>query len=72
VSRGTGEKFTTQSLTPTTFTTTPGPRQNKHYLQFNTSYLNRRTGVKFIGAYSGVYYKNVKTHTLMLKAEYRF
>lgn len=63
---------TTQSVSPTTFTTPPGPRQNKHYIQLNGSYLDRGTGLKFIASYSGALYKNVTNHTGMLKVEYRF
>ena len=63
---------TTQSAAPTTFTTAIGPRQNKHYIQFNNSYLDRKTGLKFITSYSGKLYKNVQNHTVMFKVEYRF
>jgi hypothetical protein len=69
---GTAVVKTTQSVAPTTFTTPPGPRQNKHYLQLNTSYFDKGTGLKFIASYSGVLYKNVQNHTGMLKVEFRF
>lgn len=69
---GTEVVKTTQSVAPTTFTTPPGPRQNKHYLQLNTSYLDKGTGLKFIASYSGALYKNVQNHTGMLKVEFRF
>ncbi len=71
-STGSITKTTTQSVAPTTFTTPPGPRQNKHYLQLNSSYLDRNTGLKFILSYSGALYKNVRNHTGMAKVEYRF
>ena len=71
-STGSATKTTTQSVSATTFTTPPGPRQNKHYLQLNSSYLDRNTGLKFILSYSGALYKNVKNHTGMVKVEYRF
>ena len=71
-STGSATKTTTQSVAPTTFTTPPGPRQNKHYLQLNSSYLDRNTGLKFILSYSGALYKNVRNHTGMAKVEYRF
>jgi len=51
---------TTQSVAPTTFITPAGPRQNKHYLQLSSSYLDRDTGLKFIMSYAGVLYKNVQ------------
>ncbi|MES2608521.1 MAG: hypothetical protein V4544_07335 [Pseudomonadota bacterium] len=74
--KGSGITTTTQSLTqstaPTTFTTPNGPRQNKHYIQLNSSYLDRDTGLKFILSYSGALYKNVRNHTGMAKVEYRF
>ena len=63
---------TTQSVAPTTFAASVGPRQNKHYFQLNGSYLDRSTGLKFITSYSGVLYKNVQNHTAMVKVEYRF
>jgi hypothetical protein len=63
---------TTQAQSPTTFTSPPGPRQNKHYIQLNGSYLDRGTGLKFIASYTGVLYKNVTNHTGMVKFEYRF
>ncbi|MES2253042.1 MAG: hypothetical protein V4482_05115 [Pseudomonadota bacterium] len=63
---------TTQSAAPTTFTTPAGPRQNKHYLQLSSSYLDRETGLKFIASYAGVLYKNVRNHTGLFKVEYRF
>jgi hypothetical protein len=69
---GSATKTTTQSVAPTTFTTPSGPRQNKHYLQLNSSYLDRNTGLKFILSYSGALYKNVNNHTGMAKVEYRF
>ncbi len=62
----------TQSTAPTTFITPIGPRQNKHYLQLNSSYLDRNSGLKFIMSYSGTLYKNVRNHTGMAKVEYRF
>jgi hypothetical protein len=71
-SRGSAVTLRTQSVEPTTFTSPVVPRQNKHYLQFNTSYLNRNTGLKFIASYFGAFYKNVENHSVMLKAEYRF
>ena len=74
--KGSGITTTTQSLTqstaPTTFTTPHGSRQNKHYIQLNSSYLDRNTGLKFILSYSGALYKNVRNHTGMAKVEYRF
>jgi hypothetical protein len=63
---------TTQAQSPTTFTTPPGPKQNKHYIQLNGSFLDRKTGLKFIASYSGVLYKNVENHTGMVKVECRF
>ena len=69
---GTGVTQTTQSVAPTTFTTPPGPKQNKHYIQLNSSYLDRETGLKFIASYSGALYKNVQNHTGMFKVEFRF
>jgi hypothetical protein len=69
---GSVETTTTQSTSPTTFTTPPGPRQNKHYIQLNSSYLDRGSGLKFVTSYSGVLYKNVTNHTGMFKVEYRF
>ena len=63
---------TTQSNAPSTFTTPVGPRQNKHYIQFNNSYLDRKSGLKFITSYSGKFYKNVQNNTVMFKVEYRF
>ena len=71
-SSGSVATTTTQATTPTTFTTVPGPRENKHYIQLNGSYLDRGTGLKFITNYSGVLYKNVTNHTGMFKVEYRF
>ena len=71
-SSGTVAKTTTQSLSPTTYSGTVGPRQNKHYLQLSSSYLDRETGLKFIMSYSGILYKNVQNHTGMFKVEYRF
>ncbi|MDP3372512.1 MAG: hypothetical protein Q8S21_06475 [Candidatus Paracaedibacteraceae bacterium] len=71
-SSGSVAKTTTQSYSPTTFTAPPGPRQNKHYLQLSGSCLDRETGLKFILSYSGVSYKNVKSHTAMFKVEHRF
>ena len=70
--QGLGATSTTQAVAPTTFTTPVGPRQNKHYLQLNSSYLDRNTGLKFILSYSGVLYKNVQNHTMLFKTEYRF
>lgn len=69
---GSGAKVITQSSQPTTFMVQPGPRQNKHYLQLNTSYLDRDTGLKFVASYSGTLYKNVQNHTGMIKVEFRF
>ena len=69
---GSGVTQFTQSSAPTTLMTPPGPKQNKHYLQLNSSYLDRDTGLKFIASYSGVLYKNVQNHTGMLKVEFRF
>ena len=63
---------TTQSAAPTTFTDTVGPRQNKHYVQLNSSYADKDSGLKFSLSYSGVFYKNVATHTGMLKVAYQF
>ena len=68
----TARSATQDSVAPATGTTPIGPRQNKHYLQLNTSYLDRRTGLKFIVSYSGVLYKNVTNQTGMFKIEYRF
>ncbi len=74
--KGSGVKTSYQSLTQsgaTTILTTPtGPKQNKHYLQLNSSYLDRNSGLKFIMSYSGALYKNVQNHTGMVKVEYRF
>ena len=68
----TNQQSLTQSTAPSPFTTPNGSRQNKHYLQLNSSYLDRDTGLKFILSYSGTLYKNVKNHTGMAKVEYRF
>lgn len=73
-STGSMSRTTTLSAaqTSTPIITGSGPRQNKHYLQLNSSYLDRGTGLKFILAYSGSFYKNVRGHTGMAKVEYRF
>jgi hypothetical protein len=71
-STGTIATATTQSQSPTSFTTPPGPRQNKHYIKLSTSFLDHDSGLKFIASYSGVLYKNVTNHTAMFKVEYRF
>lgn len=65
-------KFYTLSQSQTYVTYASSKRQNKHYCQFNTSYLNRENGIKFIVSYAGKYWKNVKNHTWLFKAEYRF
>ena len=71
-STGPATRTTTHSVAPKTFITPTGPRQNKHYVQFNSSYLDGNTGLKFILSYSGALYKNVRNHTGMAKVEYRF
>ncbi len=73
INSGTASKTTTHSaISPITFSTPPGPRQNKHYLQLSSSYLDRETGLKFILSYAGVLHKNVQNHIGMFKFEYRF
>ncbi|MDP3371728.1 MAG: hypothetical protein Q8S21_02405 [Candidatus Paracaedibacteraceae bacterium] len=71
-SKGSVSTIRNQSFAPTTFIAPIGPRQNKHYLQLNTSYLDHSTGIKFIASYFGSFYKNVENHAFMFKAEYRF
>ena len=68
----TAQTASQNSLAPNAQTLPIGPRQNKHYLQLNGSYLDRNSGIKFITSYSAVLYKNVQNHTAMFKVEYRF
>ncbi|MES2252333.1 MAG: hypothetical protein V4482_01440 [Pseudomonadota bacterium] len=70
--KGSPMKGITQSLSPTTFSSPPGPRQNKHYIQFSTSYKEHDSNLKFSLSYSGTLYKNVKSHTVMFKIDRKF
>jgi hypothetical protein len=67
-----GKPATQTTSSAATYTSAVTPRQNKHYVQLSSSYLNRKTGFKYIVLYSGKYYKNVANHTGMFKFEYRF
>ncbi|MDP4724736.1 MAG: autotransporter outer membrane beta-barrel domain-containing protein [Alphaproteobacteria bacterium] len=70
--KGTQQITTTLAATPQVLTNAPSVGENKHYLQVNGSYLNKETGVKFSGSYSGTFYNATENHTFTLKAELRY
>lgn len=70
--RGSGTKYALTTGASDVYTTSIGPKVNKHYLQLNTAFLDRASGLKFIVSYSGALYKNVANNTFMAKFEYRF
>ncbi len=70
--KGNTQTTTTLAAMPHVLTNAPSGGKNKHYLQLNGSYLNKETGLKFSGAYSGTFYKDTQNHTFTAKAELRF